>query len=193
VGSVVGRYSSGACLVDGLVEELQQFAADPTIMDDDVTLVALQRDATAPSSDGTGRLMVLDDFSVASVLGNERDARLRVARAVEPLDLAPSTVERVKTAVAEAVMNAIEHGNDFEADRPVDIRVLASVQQVIVEIVDQGGDAELTRSPVPDLDAKLDGVQSPRGWGLFLIEQMVDEMEVEAVGDRRRVRLGVRR
>jgi hypothetical protein len=31
---------------------------------------------------------------------------------------------------------------------------------------------------VPDLEAKLAGMQSPRGWGLFLIQNMVDEMNV---------------
>ena len=30
----------------------------------------------------------------------------------------------------------------------------------------------------PDLDAKLAGLQTPRGWGLFLIEKMVDEMHL---------------
>ena len=29
-----------------------------------------------------------------------------------------------------------------------------------------------------DLTAKLAGQQSPRGWGLFLIQNMVDEMHV---------------
>jgi hypothetical protein len=30
----------------------------------------------------------------------------------------------------------------------------------------------------PDLEAKLAGLQKPRGWGLFLIRHMVDGMEV---------------
>jgi hypothetical protein len=33
---------------------------------------------------------------------------------------------------------------------------------------------------MPDLDAKLDGRQKPRGWGLFLIRHMVDGMDVHA-------------
>ncbi len=31
---------------------------------------------------------------------------------------------------------------------------------------------------MPDLDAKLEGRQKPRGWGLFLIRHMVDGMDV---------------
>jgi anti-sigma regulatory factor (Ser/Thr protein kinase) len=32
----------------------------------------------------------------------------------------------------------------------------------------------------PDLEAKLEGRQRPRGWGLFLIRHMVDVMEVSS-------------
>ena len=48
----------------------------------------------------------------------------RSARAVANLGLAPARLERLKTAVAEATMNAMEHGNEYRPDRPVSIRVL---------------------------------------------------------------------
>jgi hypothetical protein len=31
---------------------------------------------------------------------------------------------------------------------------------------------------VPDLEAKLEGLQTPRGWGLFLSRNMVDVMHI---------------
>ena len=46
-------------------------------------------------------------------------------------------------------------------------------------INDQGG--SLVPDPdteVPDLESKLKGLQMPRGWGLFLIRNMVDEMHI---------------
>ena len=48
----------------------------------------------------------------------------------------------------------------------------------MVRITDHGGGAEIPEAETPDLDAKLAGLQSPRGWGLFLIKNMVDEMNV---------------
>ena len=42
----------------------------------------------------------------------------------------------------------------------------------------RGSANRLKTRPTPDLDAKLAGDQSPRGWGLFLIKNMVDEMNV---------------
>ena len=192
VRDLVGRYKRGDTLIDGLLADLTGFAADPVSLEDDVTLVTLEREALdlAPADP---RLTVLEDFSVASAPGNERAARLRVAAAVEQLDLPDSTVERLKTAVAEAVMNAMEHGNGFEPDVLVDIRVLASADLVSVEVYDQGGAGALTPADAPDLTAKLAGEQSPRGWGLFLIENMVDSLIVDAVGSRRLIRLEVKR
>ena len=38
----------------------------------------------------------------------------------------------------------------------------------------------MPEAETPDLAAKLSGEQKPRGWGLFLIQNMVDEMNVES-------------
>jgi anti-sigma regulatory factor (Ser/Thr protein kinase) len=47
-----------------------------------------------------------------------------------------------------------------------------------IRITDEGGGPPDAVSETPDLLAKLAGDQSPRGWGLFLIQNMVDEMNV---------------
>jgi anti-sigma regulatory factor (Ser/Thr protein kinase) len=80
--------------------------------------------------------------------------------------------------VAEATMNAMEHGNKYQAETPVQIEVLKSAVSVAVRITDEGSGQETNESATPDLEAKLAGEQSPRGWGLFLIQNMVDEMNV---------------
>jgi anti-sigma regulatory factor (Ser/Thr protein kinase) len=121
----------------------------------------------------------LADFSVPSEPGNERLAMETVAESAKGLGFSGENLERLKTAVAEATMNAMEHGNHYRPEVPVKIRVLSSETDLVVRITDQGG------SPVPDpdeeapdLEAKLEGLQTPRGWGLFLIKNMVDEMNV---------------
>jgi anti-sigma regulatory factor (Ser/Thr protein kinase) len=138
------------------------------------------------------RLLVA--FTVPSEPGNERLALARVADAVAGSSLSPDQLERLKTAVAEATMNAIEHGNHNDADLDVDITVTDTGEAVSVLIVDQGG-AHTPASDVgvelPDLDKKLAGLQSPRGWGLFLIQNMVDEMDVFTDGDKHSVRLSM--
>jgi serine/threonine-protein kinase RsbW len=131
---------------------------------------------TAPRS---GARRTLAEFTLPSVPGNERRAMEEVARAVSGLDLPERTLERLKTAVAEATMNAMEHGNRYNPEVPVKIQAWRLEECLLVRIVDRGGGPPPSpNAEVPDLEAKLEGAQSPRGWGLFLIKNMVDEMRV---------------
>jgi serine/threonine-protein kinase RsbW len=130
---------------------------------------------TAPRS---GARRTLAELSVPSEPGNERRAMEEVAATVEGLGLPDRTLERLKTAVAEATMNAMEHGNHYRAELPVIIEVAASDAELSVKITDEGSGPPAFHSETPDLEAKLEGMQTPRGWGLFLIKSMVDEMNV---------------
>jgi anti-sigma regulatory factor (Ser/Thr protein kinase) len=150
--------------------------------------VTASRPSDSEGRNGTRR--VLAELSVPSEPGNERRAMEVVAGAVKGAGLTEQRLERLKTAVAEATMNAMEHGNGYRAEVPVKIRVLSSEADLSVRITDQGG------SPVPDpdkeapdLEAKLEGLQTPRGWGLFLIKNMVDEMRVSGNPDHHTIEL----
>ena len=135
---------------------------------------------TAPRS---GARRTLAELSVPSEPGNERRAMEEVAATVEGLGLPERTLERLKTAVAEATMNAMEHGNHYRVELPVIIEVAASDAELSGKITDEGSGPPAFDSETPDLEAKLEGMQTPRGWGLFLIKSMVDEMNV--TGDER--------
>jgi anti-sigma regulatory factor (Ser/Thr protein kinase) len=126
---------------------------------------------------------MLAELSVPSAPGNERRAMEEVAGTVESLGLPDRTLERLKTAVAEATMNAMEHGNRYREEAPVFIEVSATDAELSVKITDEGTGPAAFDPQTPDLEAKLDGAQTPRGWGLFLIKSMVDDMNV--TGDER--------
>ncbi len=130
---------------------------------------------TAPRNEA---YRTLAELSVPSEPGNERLAMEEVAGTVEGLGLPDRTLERLKTAVAEATMNAMEHGNQYRAEALVFIEVLVSDAKLYVRITDKGSGPPAFDQQTPDLEAKLNGVQTPRGWGLFLIKSMVDEMNV---------------
>ena len=135
----------------------------------------------------------LASFTVRSEPGNERLALAQVAEAVAGQGLSESRLDRLKTAVAEAAMNAIEHGNRNQAEIPVDVEVVAADGDIVVTITDQGGAPEQAGpGEEPDLVRKLAGEQAPRGWGLFLIRHMVDAMDVTTEGTRHTVTLIMR-
>lgn len=125
-------------------------------------------------------LILLAEFEIVSSPGNERTAMLRVGELAAEFDFSHDRLERLKTAVAEATMNAMEHGNKYQSELNALIRVYKTDDSLLIRIRDHGGGRIIPEHVIPDLDAKLDGLQSPRGWGLFLIENMVDEIHVHS-------------
>jgi len=187
-------------VIDYLLSKLDEFTGPGWEQEDDVTMVSLQRVETYKIRETTSRpttqmdtihmfeeetntqynaWLTLDEWTLPSEPGNERLAMQRVVQAVQPLYLSQERLEQLKTAVAEATMNAMEHGNHYLPEKPVAITVQASNEALLVRIVDHGGTRLLPDDTVePDIEAKLAGLQSPRGWGLFLIKNMVDDMHI---------------
>jgi serine phosphatase RsbU (regulator of sigma subunit)/anti-sigma regulatory factor (Ser/Thr protein kinase) len=170
----------GAALMDRVLADVEAFSGAGTEQEDDITMVTLQRSP------------LLAAFEVESAAGNERDAIAQLEAALAGSGIERARLDRLKTAVAEATMNAMEHGNGYGADRPVAIRVFGEGPRVRVQVSDTGGAGELQPAESPDIEAKLAGRQTPRGWGLLLIEKLVDETRVTTDGDTRTLELVTR-
>jgi len=110
----------------------------------------------------------LDALTLPSEPGNERLALAGMADSPAEAGLPGPRLERLKTAVAEAIMNAIEHGKGNRAGNPVEVEVTQNGDQIIVAITGQGGEEHPDSGPAeePDLLKKLDGGQSPAWPGL---------------------------
>jgi serine phosphatase RsbU (regulator of sigma subunit)/anti-sigma regulatory factor (Ser/Thr protein kinase) len=177
---ILKSYDRSADLRDLVLDALDTFTGADWEQEDDITMVTLERAGYGAEDFASGSLSneIRLDFTIDSAPGNERLAMQRVADAITTLELDPTRLEKVKTAVAEATMNAIEHGNKNDPDLPVAIEITATSDELRIRITDHGGGAEIPAETAPDLDLKLAGEQSPRGWGLFLIKNMVDEMHV---------------
>ncbi len=171
---------SGQELIDHLRGALADFTGPGWEQEDDVTFVVLERlPLPEAKKDGEGWREVAR-FEIPSEPGNERLAMDRVADVIAGFDLPVTQADRLKTAVSEATMNAMEHGNKYRRDTPAQITVFRGDRSLRVDVTDHGGGAAIPEAELPDLEAKLEGLQSPRGWGLFLIQNMVDEMNVRA-------------
>src|SRR3712207_3987162 len=181
---LVGEPVTGGELIDRVLTDLSRFTGPGWEQEDDITLVALARVGTArtPSADDDLVALprdarVLTTYDLPSERGTERRVLPVLARAVEPLGLPAARRDALATAVAEATMNAIEHGNDGRPELPVRLVVAATDTAVLVTVTDRAVDGVVADDvEVPDLDAKLAGAQSPRGWGLFLMRRLVDEV-----------------
>lgn len=115
------------------------------------------------------------ELYLPSTLGYERIARSAVETLAEHMGFSPERIEDVKTAVAEACMNAIEHGNQL--DRTTSVTVMFTVGETHIEIsvADEG------KTPIPDKipePGRMDKEGNQRGLGLFIISRLVDEIEI---------------
>lgn len=186
---LVGSTGGSHRLISTVLEELDRFTGIGHTQEDDVTMVSIGRRSSLDDLPGpTDRDVELDRFSVPSEEGNERIVAERVTAAAIATGLVGEPLDRLKTAVSEAAMNAIEHGNGFDPSVPVTVTVFGSVQRLLVRIEDAGS-GPVVDGAVPNLDAKLAGTQSPRGWGLFLIDQMVDELRHDSSDGRHTIEL----
>jgi serine phosphatase RsbU (regulator of sigma subunit)/anti-sigma regulatory factor (Ser/Thr protein kinase) len=200
--SLMADWTDTTPLIERMLNELAAFTGAGWEQEDDVTLVTLQREklafaALAMPPDESDAMsedwQSLAAFDTISAPGNEREVIARVESALAPLDLPRKRIEQLKTAVAEATMNAMEHGSQYQADRPVGILVRANDATVSVRIRDMGGSQPIPEAHTPDIEAKLAELQTPRGWGLFLIKSLVDDMRVTTDGTYHTVELIINR
>jgi serine/threonine-protein kinase RsbW len=115
-------------------------------------------------------------LDLPSILGYEKIARGAAQGLAEQIELTPDRIEDFKTVVAEVCMNAIEHGNNFEPAADVTVVMTITPEKLDVRVTDRG------RQPVPD-SLPTPGGGEMRGWGMFLIKNLADEMEITRLPD----------
>lgn len=120
-------------------------------------------------------IQTMMELTLPSELGYEVVARDAVAAFVCRLCISPDRLEDLKTALCEVCINAIEHGNSLRPGLRVQIRCRVEVEQLIIEVVDQGVSAFAPKSEPLTIVEKLAGLGSLRGMGLMLISQLCDE------------------
>lgn len=121
------------------------------------------------------------ELHVRSMHGAEKVAMDFAADIARRMNFPPDRVEDLKTAVAEACMNAIEHGNKLDSTTRVGIRLVVDKDKLQIAVQDQGrGVAELQP---PDIESRIEGKIDPRGWGIFLIENLMDEVTFESTAE----------
>ena len=174
--ALLGYSYSDTGLLKSILSDLDEFSRGAE-QEDDVTLVVVRHTSSARNSAAVFSGMTeLGSFELPSASGNEREAMDRVLEMVASVGMPSDRLQQLGSAVAEAAMNAIEHGNKNRPEIPVSVSVTINDGAVHVSIGDKG----MTDAPVeakePDLEAKLAGLETPRGWGLFLIERLVDEV-----------------
>lgn len=118
------------------------------------------------------------ELKVPSEVGNERYAMEFAEDVAQAMGFPRDKIENLKIAIGEACLNAIEHGNQQDRNVKVEIDFVMYDARLEIGVRDRGAAFDPKTIPTPDLAAKIAGTDpSVRGWGVFLIEHLVDEMQ----------------
>jgi serine/threonine-protein kinase RsbW len=128
--------------------------------------------------DVTPNSMRLD---VPSDLGIVGDAVELVASHVPPGTLSPRRISfNLRTALAEALGNAIKYGTGEDPERVVQVQVELGRDFVRIYVVDDGHGFDTNRVPDPTLPHN---VEREFGRGLFVIRHLVDDVAFNEKGN----------
>jgi serine/threonine-protein kinase RsbW len=122
------------------------------------------------------------EVRLPSRMGFEKVAMSTAASVAKLMGFRDDRVEDLKTAVAEACINAIEHGNRLNEKLSVGVVLSAGEDSLEVKVIDDGRGMK-TQPAKPDIDRKMHGEEDARGMGMFLIQALVDEAEWVAGAD----------
>jgi serine/threonine-protein kinase RsbW len=116
------------------------------------------------------------EVSLGNQLGYERIAMACSASFARMMGLAPARIEDLKTMVSEAAINAMEHGNKGRPDARVTVSMNCRDNTINITVSDEGNGIT-NFPPKPDIEKIIEDLESPVGFGLFLIEQLADQVE----------------
>jgi serine/threonine-protein kinase RsbW len=116
------------------------------------------------------------EVRLPSRLGFEKVAMSTAASVAKLMGFREERIDDLKTAVAEACINAIEHGNRLNEKLSVGVVLSAGDDQLEIKVMDDGKGMK-AQPTKPDIDRKMHGEEDPRGMGMFLIQALVDEAE----------------
>lgn len=121
------------------------------------------------------------DVVLDSALESVDDAEGAVLGVAGEIGFEEDDLHRIGMAVREAMVNAVVHGNRYNARKKVKLRVLRGEDRLVVVIHDEGEGFEMSDVPDPLSDENL---LRHSGRGLLLIKEFMDHAEVHKAEPR---------
>ena len=118
------------------------------------------------------------ELRLPSRLGYEKIAMDAATAMGRRMGFSDERIDSLRTAISEAVTNAIEHGNEQDANMKVFVVLTMRDDGLVVNVIDQGRKRMVQPADIlkPELSDVME--QSEKGgWGIWLIKEMVDEVK----------------
>jgi serine/threonine-protein kinase RsbW len=125
-----------------------------------------------PETDSGDNLQA--DLWLDSTLASVDRGEVVAMDAARTLGFDPDTQQDIGIAVRESLVNAVAHGNRYNARKKVRLRVWTGEQGLVIEIEDQG--KGFNPDGVPD-PLEGDNMMRHSGRGLLMIRAYMDELD----------------
>jgi serine/threonine-protein kinase RsbW len=122
------------------------------------------------------------ELQLPNILGSEKVAIEKAVSIAEKMGFSKDRIDDLKTAIAEACINAIEHGNKFDENTKVGVTFATDESSLQVVVHDEGDGVDPKKIPKKRVDK--DGMPRRRGYGVFLISNLVNEFTIEKQPDK---------
>ena len=120
------------------------------------------------------------EFSIPSDLGEARRIQELIEGSLHSAGYTEHEIFAIKLALEEALVNAIKHGNQMDADKRVFVVFSVTPERFDIRITDEG--AGFNPEDVPDPTA-IENLERPCGRGLLLMRGFMTEVEYHGRGN----------
>ena len=93
------------------------------------------------------------------------------------MDLDEEKSAEISMALIEATINAFEHSHSTEGN--VQIHFVIQGDQLVIRVTDRGKGFDKSKVKIPTIEEKIKS-DHKRGWGLQLIQELMDTVEFES-------------
>ncbi len=115
------------------------------------------------------------------VIANMELVAVQTAEVVaKHMDLSEDKAAEISMALIEACINAFEHS---QAQNNVFIHFILEENSLVIKVIDQGIGFDKAKVEIPAIENKLGTDERKRGWGLQLIQELMDSVEFESSKD----------
>lgn len=159
-----------AALADGLLKRVMAFAAGH-VQSDDLTCIAVRLDHAPAGSDATSLDMKSDPRHLLAL-------REYVETQCRRAGLPEEEAQQVVLALNEAAANIMEHAYEGQEDRDIPVTTTAEPGRIVFQLTHNGIPFSRELVPPPDFEANSEG-----GFGLYIIDQCMDEVRYESSQD----------
>lgn len=124
--------------------------------------------------------MVEQSFHILSEFGNVAEVNKRIRLFFELHGIEPHICNAVEICLTEALNNVIKHSYKNQNTKPIDIIVKKGNDFFEIVIIDEGSSRKNLSVPELNFDPKDINNLPESGMGLYIIQQLMDEMKYDS-------------